>query len=233
MTDHPKRSTAAPLRLLPSMPRRRFVQGSAVLAGGATAGLLAAPGALAAPPLRSRWEAWLATQGDGTPVSLDDYAPVALSVAELDTLKPAIDRLIPPDDIGPGAAEAGVFIYIDRLLAGSGSNLLPAYQDGLAALDATSAGGFAAMSPDDQDTLLASLEAGDVADAPEGFFPLLLEHTRQGMFGDPIHGGNREFAGWDLIRYPGIKLVWTADDQALGAQVAPEHTSVEQYGGQA
>ena len=35
---------------------------------------------------------------------------------------------------------------------------------------------------------------------------MLLEHTREGMFSDPIYGGNVNFAGWDLIGYPGIKL---------------------------
>ena len=229
MTDHPQRSTSAPLRLI---PRRRFVQGSAVLAGGVSAALVASPDALAAPNLHRHWNRWLAQQGDGTPVSVDDYAPVALTDVELTTLTAAIDRLIPPDDIGPGAAEAGVAIYIDRLLAGSGATFLSIYQDGLAALDGTD-GDFATMSAADQDTLLTSVEAGDVADAPAGFFPLMLEHTRQGMFGDPIHGGNREFAGWDLIRYPGIKLVWSEDDQAIGTEVAPEHTSVEAYGGMA
>jgi hypothetical protein len=142
--------------------------------------------------------------------------------------------LIPNDDLGPGAIEAGVFIYIDRLLAGRGAATLPLYQAGLAALNAAADGdGFTALAEADQDALLTNLEAGEVADAPDGFFALLLEHTRQGMFGDPIHGGNREFIGWDLIRYPGIKLVWTAEAQAFDAVVEPEHISVEQYGGTA
>ena len=72
-------------------------------------------------------------------------------------------------------------------------------------------------------------EAGDLDGAPEGFFPLLLEHTRQGMFCDPIHGGNRNFAGWDLLGYPGIKLVWTEADQSEGTEVRPEHVSVEEF----
>lgn len=227
MTDHHDGVTTAPLRLI---PRRRFVQGAAV-AGGATAGLLA-PSRGQAAPRRESWSEWLARRGTGTPASPDDYAPTALTVAELDTLKAAIDRLIPPDDLGPGAADAGAFIYIDGLLAGRGSALLPVYRAGLAALDGTAGGAFTGMSAADQDSLLSSVEAGDVADAPAAFFPLMLEHTRQGMFSDPIHGGNRAFAGWDLIGYPGIKLVWTPEDQAIGTEVAAEHTSVEEYGGQ-
>ena len=53
------------------------------------------------------------------------------------------------------------------------------------------------------------------------------------MFGDPIHGGNKDFAGWDLIAYPGVKLVWTAEEQAIDAVVIPEHASVAEFGGKA
>ena len=35
------------------------------------------------------------------------------------------------------------------------------------------------------------------------FFPLLVLHTRQGFFADPIYGGNRNRAGWDVIGFPG------------------------------
>ena len=39
-----------------------------------------------------------------------------LTAAELTTLKAALDRLIPNDDLGPGANEIGVFVYIDRAI---------------------------------------------------------------------------------------------------------------------
>jgi gluconate 2-dehydrogenase gamma chain len=35
------------------------------------------------------------------------------------------------------------------------------------------------------------------------FFPLLVLHTRQGFFADPIYGGNRNRVGWDVINFPG------------------------------
>ena len=47
------------------------------------------------------------------------------------------------------------------------------------------------------------VENVELAGDPGGFFATLLEYTRQGMFADPIHGGNAGFAGWDLIGYPG------------------------------
>ena len=35
------------------------------------------------------------------------------------------------------------------------------------------------------------------------FFNLLVTHTRQGFFADPIYGGNRGQIGWQVIAFPG------------------------------
>ena len=39
---------------------------------------------------------------------------------------------------------------------------------------------------------------------------LLVEHTREGMFCDPAHGGNRDLVGWKLLGYPGVHRDWTS-----------------------
>ena len=39
--------------------------------------------------------------------------------------------------------------------------------------------------------------------------------TLEGMFGDPVYGGNKNFAGWDLIHYPGAKLAAGPEDQSM------------------
>jgi gluconate 2-dehydrogenase gamma chain len=39
------------------------------------------------------------------------------------------------------------------------------------------------------------------------FFAMLYQNVMQGMFSDPIHGGNRDKAGWNLIGFPGIIAV--------------------------
>lgn len=229
MSQDSQRPTAEPLRL----HRRRLVQAGAAAAGGLTATTIAAGIGSATPRLRESWAEWLAQNGENTPVSIDDHTPVALSETEILTLRSAVGRIFPTDELGSGAIEAGAFIYIDRALAGDYDNSLKTYQDGLAALSAASeSGDFSTLNETDQDALLAKLENADLPDAPNDFFALLLAHTRQGMFCDPIHGGNREFIGWDLIHYSGIKLVWSEEDQALDTQVDPQHISVEEYGGQ-
>lgn len=212
--------------------RRRFLRGTALVTGGAVAAGAFPANALAAGVAPDRVAAWLELFAQGTPVSLEEYEPVALKPAELETLKAALARIIPADELGPGAVEAGVFIFIDRGLAGPNAATLPVYQAGLAALDkAAGQGGFAGADASHQDDLLTQAENNKLADAPDGFFALLLEHTRQGMFGDPIYGGNRDFIGWDLIGYPGMKLVWRPEEQQIDAKVEPAHTSVEKFGG--
>jgi gluconate 2-dehydrogenase gamma chain len=157
------------------------------------------------------------------------------------TLKAILARLIPKDNLGPGAVEANAHVYIDRALAGHLKTSLPAYQRYLPMFNAAAkpygAASFAALSPSQQDALLELFALGQppgvtAADpALAGLFAMLLEHTREGMFGDPMYGGNARFAGWDLIGYPGVKLVWTAQEQALGARLTPVHISVALYGG--
>lgn len=215
-----------------TFPRRRLLRDGAALTGGAIALTLASPASALAARHTQVMPAWMAAHVQATPVDIEAYEPVALTIGELETLKAASDRLIPSDEAGPGAVDAGVFVYIDRSLARYYQNQLELYQRGLAALDSgAESGGFASAPVDQQDAILTQAEAGQLEGAPEGFFATLLEHTRQGMFSDPIYGGNKDFAGWDLLRYPGIKLVWTSEEQDFNAEIEPLHQSVAEFGG--
>jgi gluconate 2-dehydrogenase gamma chain len=149
-----------------------------------------------------------------------------LTQAEADTLEAITARLIPTDATSPGAAEARAATYIDRALGGALASFRDAYKTGLATVDASARASkgapFAQLSAADQDALLTSLER-------EPFFALVLSHTLQGTFGDPFYGGNRNFAGWDLIGYPGVRLAVTAEEQNLGATPAPTRMSAYDY----
>ncbi len=157
-----------------------------------------------------------------------------LAAGEGATLQAVVARLIPSDERGPGALEAGAATYIDRALGGPLAGSREAYRAGLAALDryARSAKGqrFAALDAADQDLLLRNVEA---AAAPEfgpgapGFFNLLLTHTIQGTFSDPAHGGNVDFIGWRMIGYPGVRTLVTPDLQRIDR--APPSRQVSAY----
>ena len=40
------------------------------------------------------------------------------------------------------------------------------------------------------------------SEVPQLFFDLLLTHTRQGFYGDPRHGGNRDLVSWKMVGLP-------------------------------
>jgi gluconate 2-dehydrogenase gamma chain len=128
------------------------------------------------------------------------------------TLEHVVARLIPTDELGPGAREAGVAVYIARTLDEHDTRFVDTYARGLADLDAYARSAYGAafvdLDAEAQDTALHELDGGE-------FFELLLRHTREGMFGDPHWGGNADGAGWSLLDYPGPRAVWTERDQTL------------------
>jgi gluconate 2-dehydrogenase gamma chain len=213
------RASEADSAAKPGPSRRAFIQRSAIAASGLIA-LTKMPG----------------TGEVGTAGAAPAEATAtALTPTELGALQAVIGRLIPTDDLGPGAVDSNVHVYINRELTDYFKDLLPLYQTSLAEIDAAAkkagAASFSALTPDKQDALLQQAEAGKLSAGWTTFFPTVLEHTREGMFGDPMYGGNAKYAGWDLIQYPGIKLAWSAQEQAIGTTVKATHTSDASYGG--
>ena len=115
------------------------------------------------------------------------------------------------------------------------------YVAGIDALDALALGAFkaefAALSESQQDEMLRAVEQAGTQSASAGgapgegpalqqtltetdleFLPLLVMHTRQGFYADPIYGGNRGHVGWQVIGFPGPKSlmeVFTGSFSAL------------------
>ncbi|MFN7926096.1 MAG: gluconate 2-dehydrogenase subunit 3 family protein [Bryobacteraceae bacterium] len=130
----------------------------------------------------------------------------------------AAARIFPNDESGPGANEAGVVIYIDRQLGspygrdryryakapfengvpeqGYQGKASPReiYREGLKPLS-----GFDKLPPTEQDERLRAIEKTP-------FFAMLRMHTIEGMFCDPMHGGNVDKIGWQLIGFPGPRM---------------------------
>ena len=154
----------------------------------------------------------------------------------------AASRIFPGDDAGPGAHEAGVVIFIDRQLAGPWGRdarrythepfedgLAPefGYQGKAAPRDVYHQGlkelaGFDALSPAQQDEKLKQIENSV-------FFTLLRRNTIEGMFCDPIHGGNVDMVGWQLIGFPGPRMSNANDiDKHNGEAFRPKPVSLSQ-----
>jgi gluconate 2-dehydrogenase gamma chain len=200
---------------------------------------LAGAAAVAAPPgtLAPRERILPVRQTRATDMAVQARESVkTLSAAEWDTLEAIVGRLIPTDTSGPGAVEAGAAHYIDRALGGALASSHRAYVAGLEAIEryarTTKGVSFVHLSPAEQDAVLTDMESNAATGfTPNSavFFDLVRNHTIQGMFCDPYYGGNANFCGWDLLGYPGVRTVVTADQQRMGVELAPNHKSAYDY----
>lgn len=142
---------------------------------------------------------------------------------EARVVQAACALILPSDESGPGATEAGVVIYIDRQLAGpygrdkyrytkppfveagpeygyqGKETPREIYREGIVKL-----GKFAELSAAEQEQQLRAIEKTI-------FFRMLRQHTIEGMFSDPLHGGNAGLIGWQLIGYPGPLMSYRSE----------------------
>jgi gluconate 2-dehydrogenase gamma chain len=153
---------------------------------------------------------WTPGAGDA-PTATVDGAWRFFTPDEAAFIDAAVARLIPADDLGPGAREAGVTVFLDRQLAGpygqaetwymSGpwhdgtksqgyeSQLTPAalYRTAIKAIDdhcRQAFGGktFSALSPDQQDSMLTDLEKGKFKIEGVGPHPIEIEGAKEDSF---------------------------------------------------
>ena len=72
------------------------------------------------------------------------------------------------------------------------------------------------LAPEKQDEVITALEAdkatGFTFPTAREFFSILRTHTMEGMFADPLYGGNRDFVGWRLVGFPGAQAIFTPAD---------------------
>jgi gluconate 2-dehydrogenase gamma chain len=136
---------------------------------------------------------------------------------EAATVAAFAERIFPGAPGMPGARDADVVNYIDLALAGAYSDLQEFYRHGLNQLDAhcraTYRQIFVRLDAKQQDEVLTALEAARVDEftwpTARAFFETLRTHTIEGMFADPIYGGNKDFAGWKLVGFPGAQPFFT------------------------
>jgi len=147
------------------------------------------------------------------------------------TLTAIADRILPADELGPGAGAAGAVHYINRSLVEWNQAELNTLSQGIAAINEVAFSRhlqeFSTLTAAEQDLILTELEAGQLTKVANGeqLFNRLLRLILEGMFSDPYYGGNAGFAGWDLIGYPGAVLASTPDMQKMRARLPALHTS--------
>jgi gluconate 2-dehydrogenase gamma chain len=257
----------------PRVSRRLFLKGSSVAvasAGAATLGTVAvldnrsATAQDATPPAAA--PSHVEMPGMGT----DQRPSLFFDIHEAETVDALVSRILPGTADDPGAHEAGVVFYIDRVLGGPNlgyslktytqgpflvtsdepvtveaassrdiydsvlvaseqvsrygyqSMLTPQemYRRGLGFVDAYTQSqfqkDFVDLSTDQQDQVLTDMAADKATgfDGPgaKSFFTPLRNDTIEGMFSDPLYGGNQDLAGWKLIGYPGAQRTYTEAD---------------------
>lgn len=180
----------------------------------------------------------------------DDRPWYFLTNTEARWLAAACDVLIPEDDF-PSASQAGVVDYIDFQLAvdyGTGNGLYlqgPAmpgtaeqgYQFGFPpselfrrAIAALIQRGwaFADMQDSRRQTAMQDLSESQgmlTEDIPaKAFFDELLDLCNQGYFADPMYLGNRDYAGWRMVGFPGAHAYYqhSVDDHNLPYPAPPK-----------
>jgi len=113
----------------------------------------------------------------------------------------ALTEAIIPADKDPGAKEAGVVHFIDTQLGGPHKRHLTRYRNELPKLDeacrAATGKNLAASKLAERTAFLERVDKGEI---PGGaFFQLVVDHTMQGFYGAPEHGGNRNAASWKMM----------------------------------
>jgi gluconate 2-dehydrogenase gamma chain len=196
--------------------RREFLTGAALGAG-------AVAGARLLPEASARTAEQHAAANAPGPIcanSNGDGHGAFFNDADAETVAAFAERLMPGAPGKPGARDAGVLNYIDLALAGAYADLQDFYRRGLAQLDdycrSTHGEPFAKLNAAGQDEVIKALEDGKAGGfswpTAQVFFNTIRTHTMEGMFADPIYGGNMDFAGWRLIGFPGAQPLFTPED---------------------
>ncbi|MGM8366429.1 gluconate 2-dehydrogenase subunit 3 family protein [Virgibacillus sp. W0181] len=154
-------------------------------------------------------------------------------------LEQATERIFPKNDSGPGAIELGVPYFIDKQMAGTWGINGNEYRYGPfmgaeATVDQSSLtrgqimisgirkmnqlshkrfdASFDKVEESQQIEILEDFSKGKVQmDGVNSgsFFSLLRTLTIEGVYSDPLYGGNRNMAGWKMKEYPGAVASYT------------------------
>ena len=131
-----------------------------------------------------------------------------LNEEEISLLDEIVEQIIPTDNF-PGGKWANVSNFIDKQLNTYYSKYQLTYREGLAAFEKTviqiKGKKFEELPFAEKTTILEKMEKGEFSGdywkdhSPSVFFDLLREHSMQGFYGSPIHGGNRGYISYHML----------------------------------
>jgi gluconate 2-dehydrogenase gamma chain len=136
----------------------------------------------------------------------------SLTADEADCLASLCNQIIPGDQ-DLGATSAGVVNYIDVQLSSRLKRMKKVYRRGISALNDHSfekyGKRFESLSDQQQIEFLTAIDRDPAwkETSLRKFFRTVVDHTMQGFYGDPRHGGNRNRASWAMLKlaYPPIR----------------------------
>jgi gluconate 2-dehydrogenase gamma chain len=138
-----------------------------------------------------------------------------LNEEEITLLDAVVEQLIPTDDF-PGGRWANVSNFIDKQLDTYYRKHQTVYREGLVALQETvirmKGKKFEELSYADQTAILEKMEAGEFTEdywknhPAANFFDMVRQHSLQGYYGSPAHGGNRDYVSYRMmgLDYPNV-----------------------------
>jgi gluconate 2-dehydrogenase gamma chain len=182
------------------LSRRSFIQRLTFFGGGVV--LLGPTACKRSPPEEAQPPA---------PPALGDSPHGTFTGLELATVAAASERIIPRDE-DPGAKDANVPAYIDRMLQTPELKQMKSdFLQGLSALERRSRSmfkkGFAEAAPEQQDELLTLFKDSGPGTGEAHFYELLVVLTLEGFLGDPSYGGNQGRVGWRLVGFDTVGTV--------------------------
>lgn len=138
---------------------------------------------------------------------------VSFTEEQADCIGAICEQIIPTDEY-PGALDAGVLNYIDKQLYQRFSEQKARYEAGVKAVNAYCkeilGKNFVALEWDVQTKVLQDMESNKLPEkywqdiSQSGFFWMVRQHTMQGFYGPPHHGGNKDYVSYRMMKldYP-------------------------------
>lgn len=135
--------------------------------------------------------------------------------AEAKTVIAFAEQIIPADK-DPGATDANVINFIDKQLVGPYTRFQEMYRKGIPAIENSAQNlfqkAFHELDFAVQTEFMIKMEKGELPEefwketSQTGFFRLMLDHTMQGFYGSPRHGGNVNYVSYKMMKldYPHV-----------------------------